>query len=184
MLREAIMVATDEPAGQGLKNASGESSRVGSESAEHALEQRSRALRLTADVACLALLFALWFSDQGHIAPLATLWLASNLAIPWPRIREHVRQHSMATAVVVLIGLWLIADTFLIGSSGEGGGTLYRTRNAFQGLMFVLTGLSNLVAVKAYPERKTTTASLCCGLAAVAAGISWVWLTMHPGGAS
>lgn len=174
------MVATEEPTSQGLKTASSGSS-VGR---EHTLEQRSRALRLSADGACLVLVFDLWFAGQGHLAPLATLWLASNLAIPWPRIREHVRQHSLATGVVVLLGLWLIADTLLNMPHGTEAVTLYRARNVFQGLMFVLTGLSNLVAVKAYPERKTTTASLCCGVAAVAAGIVWVLLTTHSGGVS
>lgn len=151
-------------------------------SADTALERRSRALRFVTDGACLGLLFYSWFVRPSPMGPLVTLWLASNLAIPWARIREHIRQHSSATVVILLLGLWLMADTLLGGSFGREGTTLYLLRNAFQGIMFGLAGLSNLVAVKAYPKRKTTALSLGCGAAAVAAGTLWVWLTMHPAG--
>lgn len=164
------MVDTDEPVGQGPRPA------------DVALEPQSRALRISADAACGGLLFYSWFAGQEQLAHLLTLWLVSNLAIPWPRIRERLRQHSMVTVVILLLGVGLIAATLLGGSFGGEAATLYQFRNVFQGLMFALTGLSNLVAVKAYPERKTTTASLCCGTAAVVAGLLWVWLTMRPGG--
>jgi hypothetical protein len=81
---------------------------------------------------------------------------------------EHVRQHSVASGVLVLLGSWLLVDT--LSRSSLPGGSLYPLRNAFQGLLFALTGVSNLLAVRAYPEQKTTLTSLCCGAAAAASG--------------
>jgi hypothetical protein len=145
----------------------------------------SRALRIVVDVACLALLFVPWFSTaEARLGPLITLWFASNLALPRPVVLDPLRRHSLASVVLVLLGDWIFFNLFSSASFGMGSATLYSARNVFQGLLFVLTGASNLLAVKAYPERKTTVPSLCCGALASVAGVLWVWLAMHAPGTS
>lgn len=151
------MGVMDEPAGQGLNGVSGEGAKRVGASSDGSLEPLSRGLRLSADVACLALLLYSWLAGREQLAPLVTLWLASNLAIPWPRIRERLRQRSMATVVILLLGLGVMAATIWSGlPGGEPRGGLYHFRNVFQGAMFALAGFANLVALRAYPDRQTT----------------------------
>lgn len=173
------MGAMDDPAGQVLNPAPSERSAPVSEQPGGALEPLSRALRISADTACLALLLYSWFADRAQLAHLITLWATSNVAIPWPRIRERLRQHSVATAVILLLGLGLIVATLSRVSPAAEAPGLYHFRNVFQGLMFALAGLSNLIALRAYPERKTTSYSLGCGTASVVSGIAWVWLALQ-----
>jgi hypothetical protein len=157
---------------------------MASASADPGLERASRALRLAVDVACLGLLFGAWFlAAEVPVAHLVTLWIASYLAIPRPPVAEQIRQHTLASAVISLLGIWLIGDTLLRDTTrAVGGVALYPMRNVFQGLLFTLAGASNLLAARAHPQKRTSVSSLCCGAAAVAAGITWVVLAMQGGG--
>ena len=179
------MLTTDEAVRQGPEGVSNAGQGAAKRFAEIRLERTSRALRLSVDVACLGLLFYAWtLAAEVPVGHLITLWLASCLAIPRSPFTEHLRQQSMASAVILLLGIWLIVTTLRRDSFEMAEEGLYPMRNVFQGLLFALAGVSNLLATKAYPEQKTTVSSLCCGVAAAAAGILWVWLAMHAGGIS
>lgn len=171
------MVAPDGPAGSEKSGAANTGSRAQS---TDTLQVTSRGLWLAANALCLGLLFYGWFAGQVQLGQLLVLCVAANVAVPWPRIRDLVRQHSVVSALFCLLGVWLAADTLLSYSSG-GEPALYRLRNVFQGTMFLFAGLSNLVVLRVYPARKTTRASLCCAAVAVAAGTVWVCLGMHRG---
>jgi len=138
------------------------------------LERVTRALRLSVDFACAALL--LFWSSEVSGSSLFMLWLASYGAIPPSRIIDRLRQHTMSSAVLLLLGIWLLAGV-LRGGSFSARPPL---GHLFEGLMFTGTALSNLVASRAYPKQKTTAGSLACGVAAVAAGFVWIWLEMQP----
>jgi hypothetical protein len=138
------------------------------------LERTARALRLSVDFVCAALL--LFWSSEMSGSRLFMLWLASYGAIPPARIIDRLRQHTVSSAVLLLLGIWLLSGVFLEGSFSARS----PLRNLFEGLMFTGTALSNLVASKAYPQHKTTAGSIVCGVAAVASGFVWIWLEMQP----
>jgi hypothetical protein len=143
------------------------------------LEHMARALRLSVDLACAALLLFWWSEVPG--SSLFMLWLASYGAIPPARIVDRLRQHTLSSAVLLLLGVWLtLSGVFQNGSVSALGGTLHPLQRLFEGSLFTLTAVSNLVASKAYPQQKTTLGSLACGAAAVAAGFVWIWLGMQP----
>lgn len=136
------------------------------------VERTARALRLAVDCACAALL--IYRSSGVPVSSLLMLWLASCAAIPPARIRDRVRQHTVSSAVLLLLGLWLLAGLFQ-SSWPLAPAPL---RNLLQGLMFIGAALSNLVASRAYPEHGVTRGSLAWAMAAVAAGFIWIWLEM------
>jgi hypothetical protein len=137
------------------------------------LESIARALRLAVAFACAVLL--LFWSSEVSGSSLFMLWLASYGAFPPPRLIDRLRQHTVSSAVLLLLGIWLLSGV-LLGGSFSARPPL---RHLFEGLMFTGTALSNLVASRAYPEQKTTAGSLACGVAAVAAGFVWIWLEMQ-----
>jgi len=137
------------------------------------LERRARALRLSVDFACAAVL--LFGPSEVSGSSLFMLWLASYGAFPPARMIDRLRQHTVSSTVLLLLGIWLLSGVLLGGSFSRRS-----LANLFEGLMFTGTALSNLVASRAYPEQKTTAASLACGAAAVAAGFVWIWLELQP----
>ncbi len=104
------------------------------------------------------------------------LWLASCAAIPPARVLDRVRQHTVSSAVLLLLGLWLLSGVF------QSGWPLANIplRNLLRGLMFMGAALSNLVASRAYPEHEVTRGSLAWAMAAVAAGFVGIWLDVPP----
>jgi hypothetical protein len=138
------------------------------------LERTARALRRAVDCACAALL--VYRSSGVSVDSLLMLWLASCAAIPPARVLDRVRQHTVSSAVLLLLGLWLLSGVF---QSGWPLATI-PLRNLLRGLMFVGAALSNLVASRAYPEHEVTRGSLAWAMAAVAAGFVGIWLDVPP----